>query len=68
MITARRFTMKKQYEKPNAEQIRFAIRDELMVGDEGTITQPGGSGTISGDRPGWLDTGYSQEDGTYTLP
>ena len=58
--------MKKQYEKPNAETIKFTIRDELM--DETTVTQPGGSGTISGDRPGWLDTGYSQEDGTYTLP
>ena len=58
--------MKKQYEKPNAETIRFTIQDELM--EEGTIVQPGGSGTTSKDPPPWLNTGYSKEDGAYTLP
>ncbi len=51
--------MKKQYEKPNAEKIRFSIQEALM--DEGDITTPTGSGTTSPDKPGWFaaqDNGY----------
>ena len=60
--------MKKEYQKPIANQICFVVRDALMdVGGDGSLVELPGSANITPEQPGWF-SGSPQDSAAFQLP